>query len=303
MVEPQDVTLVDAGSSPAVHPNGIEPTPNPGAIAIGMTAALRCAKLQLHDDFRLQNPRTPPFSIRRGAMKTEETGIPREIAVAVARFANLVAPFFPAGALRMGGGTILQARWGHRMSFDADLFCDPGTYARTIAGSGPEIERAINSIADGVEEGASFVDQIASFCHIAGIEVTILPSAALIGSPTGRVVPNTTIETESTADILAAKLVHRMCGAGVIEPRDLFDLVAAERYDPNALREALGLLSDMQMTELSAALAMLPKRWASFSDKPLFSVDGDEIEVDAKSVRELFEHVRRERSPRDLESP
>ena len=112
-------------------------------------------------------------------MKTEETGIPREIAAAVARFADLVTPFFPAGALRMGGGTILQARWGHRMSFDADLFCDPVTYARTITKNGPEIERAINTIADGVEEGASFVDQIASFCHIAGIEVTILPSAAL----------------------------------------------------------------------------------------------------------------------------
>ena len=236
-------------------------------------------------------------------MKTEETGIPREVAAAVARFADLVAPFFPAGALRMGGGTILQARWRHRMSFDADLFCDPGTYARTIAKSGPEIERVIDTIADGTEGGASFVDQIASFCHIAGIEVTILPSAALIGSPTGSVVPNTTIETESTADILAAKLVHRMCGAGVIEPRDLFDLAAAERYDPNALREALGLLSDMQMTELSAALAMLPKRWASFSDKPLCSVDGDEIEVDVETVRQLFEPARRERSPGDPANP
>lgn len=236
-------------------------------------------------------------------MKTEETGIPREIETAVARFADLVTPFFPAGALRMGGGTILQARWGHRMSFDADLFCDPGTYARTIAKSGPAIERAINTIADSVEEGASFVDQIASFCHVAGIEVTILPAAALIGSPTGRVVPNTTIDTESTADILAAKLVHRMCGAGVIEPRDLFDLAAAERYDPNALHEAMGLLSDIQKAEISTALAMLPKRWASFSDKPLFSIDGDEIQVDAEVVRELFERAGRERSPEGLESP
>ena len=67
----------------------------------------------------------------------------------------------------------------------------------------------------------------------------------------------------------------------------LFDLVAAERYDPNALRSALGLLSDMQITEISAALAMLPKRWASFSDKPLFSVDGNEIQVDAEAVKEL----------------
>ena len=189
------------------------------------------------------------------------------------------------------------------MSFDADLFCEPGTYARTIAKSGTEIERAIDAIADDVEEGAAFVDQIASFCHIAGIEVTILPSVALIGSLTGCVVPNTTIENESTADILAAKLVHRMCGAGVIEPLDLFDLLAAERYDPNALCEAMSLLSNIQKKEIYAALAMLPKRWASFSDKPLFSADGDEIQVDAEAVQALFEPASRERSAGNPASP
>ena len=236
-------------------------------------------------------------------MKKEETGIPREIAAAVARFADVVTPFFPAGVLRMGGGTILQARWGHRMSFDADLFCDPATYAQSIAKNGAEIERAINTVADDIEGGASFVDQIASFCHIAGIEVTILPSVALIDSPTGCVVPNTTIETESTADILAAKLVHRMCGAGVIEPRDLFDLLAAERYDPNALREAMSLLSNIQKKEISAALAMLPKRWSLASDKSLFSADGDAIQVDAEAAQALFEPARRGRSAGKPASP
>lgn len=52
----------------------------------------------------------------------EERGIPEPIARAVVRFVERVGPFFPAGSLRMGGGTILQARWGHRQSTDADLF-------------------------------------------------------------------------------------------------------------------------------------------------------------------------------------
>ena len=162
---------------------------------------------------------------------------------------------------------------------------------------------SIHTVSDDIEEGASFVDQIASFCLISGIEVTILPAVALIGSPTGRVVPDTAIETESTADILAAKLVHRMCGAGVIEPRDLFDLLAAERYDPNALSEAMGLLSNIQKKEVSAALAMLPKRWASFSDKPLFSADGDAIQVDVEAVQALFEPAGLERPAGDPASP
>lgn len=236
-------------------------------------------------------------------MRAEETGIPPEIATAVAQFAALVTPFFPARALRMGGGTILQARWGHRRSFDADLFCEPGAYARTVAKSGPEMERAIKTIAQDVEDGGSFVDQIACFCRIGGIEITILPTAALIGATTGMVVPNTIIETESTADILAGKLVHRMCGAGVFEPRDLFDLAAAAQHDADALRQALGLLSEVQKAEISAALAVLPKRWAYLSDKPLISVGGEALQVDAKKMWDLLERSGLESSSGEPNEP
>ena len=233
----------------------------------------------------------------------EEPGIPRPIADAVARFSAQIARFFPTGALRMGGGTILQARWRHRRSFDADLFCDPVIYVRTVAQHGPEIERAIGAVADLNEETRPFVDQIASFSCVDGTEVTILPAVALVGTKTGNFVPNTDIETESTADILAGKLVHRMCGAGVIEPRDLFDLVAAERHDPTALREAVSLLSNTQRAEISATLAMLPKRWVSFSDQPLLSIDGEKLNIDALVVKDLLHRFGRKQSSRESPKP
>lgn len=57
MVEPQDVTLVDAGSSPAVHPNGIEPTQ--GQSSNGKTADSRPAD-------RRSNRRWPAMPREKG---------------------------------------------------------------------------------------------------------------------------------------------------------------------------------------------------------------------------------------------
>ena len=204
----------------------------------------------------------------------EERGIPEPIARAVVRFVERVAPFFPAGSLRMGDEAILQARWGHRQSTDADLFCDPQTYVETVRRHGAAMESEIRRIADDDEEGEPFVDFVATFCRVGGTEVTILPAAPLIDEPSGRRVPGTTVPTESTVDILAAKLVHRLSGAGVVEPRDLFDIVAAERHDPMALQRAVGLLSDVQINGICATLLTLPRRWDVRTDKPVLSISG-----------------------------
>ena len=200
----------------------------------------------------------------------------------------------------MGGGTILQARWRHRQSTDADLFCEPATYANAVRQHGRAIEAEIRKIADRHEDTAPFVDQVATFSRIDQTEVTILPAIALIGTRTGRFVPHTTIETESSADILAGKLVHRLCGAGVVEPRDLFDLLAAEHHDPLALRQAVGLLSDIQRDEISATLLMLPRKWASVSEKRVLLISGNHRDVDPSAVVEL---LRRFAAPERSSSP
>ena len=205
----------------------------------------------------------------------EEQGIPEPIARAVVRFVECAGPFFPTDSLRMGGGTILQARWGHRRSTDADLFCDPGIYVETIRQHGAAMESELGRIADDAVDGEPFVDLVATYCRVGGTEVTILPAAPLIDDNPGRCVPGTTVRTESTADILAGKLVHRMGGAGVVEPRDVFDIVAAERHDPAALRRAVGLLTDAQLKAICATLLMLPARWDAGPEKPVLSISGE----------------------------
>ena len=218
----------------------------------------------------------------------EERGIPEPIAQAVVRFVERVGPFFPAASLRMGDDAILQARWGHRRSTDADLFCDPQAYVETVRQHGAAMESEIRRIADDEEEGEPFVDFVATSSRVGGTEVTILPAAPLIDEPSGWRVPGTTVRTESTADILAAKLVHRLSGAGVVEPRDLFDIVAAERHDPMALQRAVALLTDVQINGICATLLTLPRRWDVRTDKPVLSISGEQGAVAPADVVEVL---------------
>lgn len=135
-----------------------------------------------------------------------------------------VGRFFPNQTVCMGGGTVLQARWQHRLSSDIDLFCAPSLYRETIHASGAGLERALSGISDDPE--STFVDTIAAYTTVQGTEVTILPTEPPLGIATRERIGGTQIESWSSADILASKLIHRICGGGIVEPRDLYDLAA-----------------------------------------------------------------------------
>ena len=95
-------------------------------------------------------------------------------------FATALAPHLAEGDLRFDGGTALQARWQHRHSTDAHLFCDPQTYATAIRTSSEAMERALRDVSATTAVEETFVDQIATYMRIEGVEVAILPAAALV---------------------------------------------------------------------------------------------------------------------------
>lgn len=97
----------------------------------------------------------------------DETGLPDHIVDAVTAFARTLAPFIPERHLRLGGGTVLQARWRHRRSTDADLFCDPQTYAEAVRTHGREMERALSDVSNTLTGEDTFVDQIATYTESA----------------------------------------------------------------------------------------------------------------------------------------
>ena len=210
-------------------------------------------------------------------MPDQEQGIPPNIVRAVQRFVTALSPHLAEGDLRFGGGTALQARWQHRRSVDADLFCDPQTYATAVRVHGGAMERTLRDVSETTAGEETFVDQIATYTRIEGVEVTILPAANLVQpSGSGKFVPGTAVETLTNAEILAGKLVHRLHGAGIAEPRDIYDLAMAQEHDASALRKAIAALTQNQRSEVVAMLEMLPQTWATSSrGRPLLNADPD----------------------------
>ena len=223
-------------------------------------------------------------------MPQQELGIPPTTVRAVQIFVTALAPHLAEGELRFGGGTALQARWQHRLSTDAELFCDPQTYATAVRVSGEAMERALRDVSATTAGEETFVDQIATYTRIEGVEVTILPAATLAHpSGSGKFVPGTAVETLTSAEILAGKLVHRLTGAGIAEPRDIYDLAMAREHDPVALRQAVAALTANQRKEVAVMIELLPSNWAASSrEHPL--LDADPNRADLTALADLLRH-------------
>ena len=159
----------------------------------------------------------------------------------------------------------------------ANLICDPQTYATAVRVHGEAMERALRDASATTAGEETFVDKIATYTRIEGVEVAILPAATLVQpSGSGKFVPGTAVETLTSAEILAGKLVHRLHGAGIAEPRDIYDLAMAQEHDAPALRQAIAALTQNQRGEVVAMLEMLPQTWASSSrERPLLNADPD----------------------------
>ena len=216
-----------------------------------------------------------------------QSGLPRSIVESIQEIFRHSRRYFPEGTLTLGGGTVLQARWSHRRSTDADLFCSPEIFEAVVRTYGIALEEALRSLAD--DPGQTFVDRIATYARIGGTEVTILPAIRHLGERTFRYVPETGIETWSNADILAGKLLHRIYEGGVVEPRDLYDVAAAARHDPAALRKATHVLTPRQQHAVRSRLALLPEHWADASDKPLLGLPQEPYDFRPKSIIRLLE--------------
>ena len=155
---------------------------------------------------------------------------PKQLAAAQAA-ASVLRRFIDERHLSMGGGTVLQSRWRHRQSSEVDLFCDGDVFERAQRRFSSEIERALVAEADSPPE-RTWVEFMAIYCEPDGVETTLMPHVPLTEACTDERLPGTRIALQSTAEILAKKLRHRLYEAGGVEVRDLYDLAAARHLDP-----------------------------------------------------------------------
>ena len=196
-------------------------------------------------------------------------GFPPHIQLAAESAAGALTKYFDLADITMGGGTVLQARWGHRESFDIDFFCKGAAFARIHRQCGVDVERAMVDLA-GSDPSRTWMEYMALYCEIDGIETTLMPHEFILAESHDTVLPGgVPVRLQTTAEILAKKLRHRLHGAGAVEVRDVYDLAFAARFAPEAFDESKQSLSPAQRSEVSTMLAHLPKGWSGQTTKPL----------------------------------
>lgn len=202
----------------------------------------------------------------------DEPNIPEWVTAKLDVVLPVLHEFFPVDSLMMGGGTVLQARWCHRVSTDIDLFTSTTIFNSVIGASSVRLESALYEIPE-VNRERSWVETNVVYCEVEGVELTVMPSDSLVSEESARVIHGTTIKTESTSTILNKKLVGRMIQGDAFEIRDLFDLYIAIQKDPRALRAAIRPIPPRSMDSIESMLLSLPSTWFEDTTKPLLGVE------------------------------
>ena len=224
-----------------------------------------------------------------------EQEVPGQPGVLAGQMFNVLSGFIPPAFLSFGGGTVLAARWSHRVSLDVDLFCDPSAYGALGAAGLEALEAAIKAI-PGCAEEPTWCDSIGTYAEIDGFEVTVLPRASPLlasASPPARLA-GTGLSLQSSARILHAKIVNRIYEAGEIVVRDLYDIACAAECDLPALQEAVGGLAQGELYVANELIKHLPAGWSQDNFKPLLDprFQWDEPELMERALSALATPAR-----------
>ena len=158
-----------------------------------------------------------------------------------------VTPVCPEEApWRIGGGTLLAARWGHRLSTDIDIFLDERS---GLGALNPRRDMGFTrAMEDAGAERLSVEDRSLKYQFRAGrVEIAQLDPRPKVGHEIARV-EGWRIPALRNTQILTGKLG----GRGLRSPvRDIFDIAVAGRKDPDALEEAVNLLGRDSIREIA----------------------------------------------------
>ncbi len=141
--------------------------------------------------------------------------------------------------IRLGGGTVLSARWRHRTSFDIDLTL-PGGEDHTVDGG----EHGPRSGAPGAGRNAG--TRPPNYSETGWIDIATLEPRPAKGAA-ATAVHGKTVQVLSTTQILRGKLER-----GTRSPvRDVFDFITAGAIDRGALAAAVNCLAAPRIHEIA----------------------------------------------------
>ena len=128
----------------------------------------------------------------------------------------------------LGGGTALALKIDHRVSYDIDIFLEDASYLKKLS---PQRNKATRLITDRWQEPGHYI----KLEHDQGEIDFIIAARQTDLQPWRYNFKGRSIPVEHPAEILAKKLKYR--GSQFL-PRDIFDFLAALRFDPESVRVA-----------------------------------------------------------------
>ena len=209
--------------------------------------------------------------------------------IILARVAPLLSTWLGENGCVLGGGTVLAARWRHRVSTDIDLFTDIQHYREKILARRDDVTAALEHLVGGNGDGAVEVER--GWLRVGFREgpasLMTIPRPTLTDDYTESAA-GTDIPAESSAEILARKLQSRILELGEITDRDLYDFLAAERHDPESLRRTLASVTARERATIASELRTLPAGWSG--GEPVREPAWPDLANDlARRARRLFE--------------
>ena len=162
---------------------------------------------------------------------------------------ELIDEIAPRSSFLLGGGTVLEARWHHRLSTDVDLFTNEEGMFEFID---PFIRLANTDT--WLKQGIG-IKQIFGAYGVIGN--TPYGEFSIHGNPnifenahTEEEIEGTGIFAQSTPEILLRKIRARMLRTALYYSRDAYDVVVATLYAPNELKLALDNLNTLENDSL-----------------------------------------------------
>ena len=147
---------------------------------------------------------------------------------------------FSTGDIVLGGGTVLIARYGHRDSFDLDLFYERLEWMALYERHGDNLWReALGEYWEADWDIEGRIPQ-AGIASIGGIETTVCALTG-VGLEAGyQPITGCRLKAQSTRNIVEGKIEGRLLDPEIENTiRDLYDITVVARLEPNALKEVL----------------------------------------------------------------
>ena len=154
----------------------------------------------------------------------------RPLAILHDRLANIVK----LSEVVLGGGTILAARYDHRVSTDLDLFFTHETSDRIHVDHGEDVW--VKTVGEWLDDNETAIGAMGVTGTISGIAFSIFPASDVLRTGNPQPIDGYWIRGQTTHEILEGKIMGRIADSDTPNTiRDLYDLTVAARMEPDTV--------------------------------------------------------------------